>query len=337
MAAAPPPRTEVRLAARNPAAVTSRKFGSAPRARSAVVQPAVPSSSTARARTAAAPSASQPARRRARVPPQRHRRGPQQVAGRVGLGGGQDRPAQPEQERGPAEQRRRRCRGRRGGDQEPGEQAPARRPAPPATPRGPAAAGRGPGPAVVVMAAVPAARPAAAGRPVAAPRPAPARRGPGRRAGRPWPRRPRPAPASACGSTIGTGGVAARRPSPRQLLAGQRAAGQQRPELDGVQGLAGRLVARWSSRRRPSWTRRARSAGRGRRRGTGRRGRPCPDPPALGSPTWTSVPRQVLWTNSGAGTMRTRVGTPGSPANSPATGSHGVADTYRASRWPYTG
>ena len=39
-----------------------------------------------------------------------------------------------------------------------------------------------------------------------------------------------------------------------------------------------------------------------------------------GSPNWTSLPRQALWTKVWVGTMRARVGTPGSPANSSATG-----------------
>jgi hypothetical protein len=66
-AAAPPPRVDVTLAARNPAAVTSRKFGSAPQPRSVVVHPAVSPSPTARAPTGTAPSTSQPARRSASV------------------------------------------------------------------------------------------------------------------------------------------------------------------------------------------------------------------------------------------------------------------------------
>ena len=93
MAAAPPPSTDVRLAARNPTAVASPKPGSVALARSAAAQPAVPSSSTARARIAAAPSASQPARRSARA--RQRGTGPARSTSRGGSVSGADMTAPP--------------------------------------------------------------------------------------------------------------------------------------------------------------------------------------------------------------------------------------------------
>ena len=54
-----------------------------------------------------------------------------------------------------------------------------------------------------------------------------------------------------------------------------------------------------------------------------------------GSSTWTSLPRQALWLGleSWVGTIRTRVGTPGRPANTLASGA-AASWTTSASGWP---